>query len=186
MDEEIFSKLKFLDASKSKRSNWNISWVLCSFISNFVRIIKPKSILEIGTSNGFSTLCIVRFLERGTYKLKTLEINIERAEEAKKNFKSLNLNDIEIINEDVFNFLSRKSNTFFDFIFIDAVQNSYIDLIKLLIKNKYLDNKSIIICDNLNSHNNMEEFKKYMFDNFDCSILNIDTGFLIARNLKLN
>ena len=79
--------------SKHQSNNWNITWEQGVFISNLIKIKQPKNILEIGTSNGYSTLWIAKELNTES-KITTIEINQKRADEAKINFKFCKLNNI--------------------------------------------------------------------------------------------
>ena len=80
----ITSILKQLQ-SNNKREFWNISWSLCNFLSNIIKIKQPQNILEIGTSNGFSTICIAKGANKNS-SITTIEINKERSQIAKKKF----------------------------------------------------------------------------------------------------
>jgi len=183
----IYSRLKLLQSLKKNRSNWNISWNLCSFLSNFIELNKPKFVLEVGTSNGFSGLCILKYLpcESSFY---TVEINKDRFLEAKKNFSGIKNKKIFQINENVFDFLeSFDKKIKFDFIFIDAAQSFYKELVEKLLEKELLLENFTIIFDNVLSHGNMNNFLEYMNNNFECQLIEIDSGFLIARNkTKLN
>jgi caffeoyl-CoA O-methyltransferase len=95
-EEIIFSRLKYLQENKKNKKNWNISWQLASFISNFIKINQPKKILEIGTSNGFSTLAISRYLNEKA-KIITIEVEKTRFDEAKTNFNVCKLGHIKQI-----------------------------------------------------------------------------------------
>ena len=86
----ILNKLKKLEELKKKITYWNISFEQGNFLSNLVLEKKPENILEIGTSNGFSTLFLALNLD-AKCNLTTIEINKNRFEEAKRNFEECNL-----------------------------------------------------------------------------------------------
>ena len=75
---------------------------------------------------------------------------------------------------------NNKINGKFDFIFLDAAQRMYLYLIKKLEKFNLLKDNFTLVADNVLSHNNMSEFLEYMKENYECSILEIDSGFLVA------
>jgi len=177
---DIYSLLKSL--KKEKKKNWNISWNLCMFLTNLIEINKPKRVLEIGTSNGFSTLCLLKNLPL-TSKIYTIEINNTRFEEAKQNFLKYSKNIFQI-KGNVFEILKdkKKLNEKFDLIFIDAAQDRYKEILLLIEKRCILNKNSLIIFDNILTHKSTKSLfdlvkKKYIYE-----LIEIDSGFLILKN----
>jgi predicted O-methyltransferase YrrM len=88
--------------------------------------------LEIGTSNGYSTLWLGLAFRKTGGKLITIEIEPERAREARENFRKAGLAGvIDCRINDAFREIPKLSGTF-DFIFIDAWKSDYIDFLNLL------------------------------------------------------
>lgn len=85
---------------------------------------KPSKILEIGTAVGYSAICFSKFLtENG--RIDTIERDIERAEEAKKNVREMELDEkIKIYVGDAVEILP-KLNEQYDMVFIDAAKGKY-------------------------------------------------------------
>ena len=52
----IYSKLKQISINCEHSKYWNISYSLGEILKDKVKQFSPTNILEIGTSNGFSTL----------------------------------------------------------------------------------------------------------------------------------
>lgn len=101
------------------------------FYNMLLRIQKPKKILEIGTSFGYSTLWFAEAISKNS-KIITIEKNPKKIKFAKNNFRKAGvLNKIEIkegIARDALIQLSRsksKTQERFDFIFIDADKEEY-------------------------------------------------------------
>ena len=93
-------------------------------LSMLAHMIKPKSVLEIGTYTGYSAICISEGLAKGG-KITTIDINKELEDRTRGYFKEAELenavdyrigNALEIIPS-----LKMK----FDFVFIDADKISY-------------------------------------------------------------
>ena len=61
-------------------------------IEKRMKLVKPIKILEIGTAVGYSAICFSKFLGNGG-QIDTIERDEERAEEAKKNIKEMNLEE---------------------------------------------------------------------------------------------
>jgi predicted O-methyltransferase YrrM len=160
------------------RRLWNIHQETAELLYTFVKIKAPEHILEIGTSNGFSTFWLSIAAESCDAVVDTIEVDEDRFKLAKKNL----VNRKNIIQrfgkaELIIPELTNK----FDFIFIDAGKINYIDYIKILI-NK-LNNNAIIVADNVISHKDtVKEYLDYIesSDLFDSVTLNIDSGLNVA------
>lgn len=112
------------------------------FIKAILEINTPKTILEIGSAIGYSSLVFYKYTKA---KITTIEIDEKTSDIAKNNFKKYNA-PINLINDDAIKALS-KINQGFDFVFIDANKAHYIDYFK--IASKLLNKNGIIIADNV-------------------------------------
>ena len=116
-------------------------------ISTIEKIIKEnniKTILEIGTAIGYSTIC---FASTNIDKITSIERDKVRYEIAKKNVLESNLNNIELIFDDALNV---NINSIYDMLIIDAAKSQnkrFLDKFKNNIKDS-----GIIIIDNLDFH----------------------------------
>ena len=89
--------------------------------------------LEIGTSNGYSALWLGMAFKATGGRLITLEIEPQRAREAKENFKHAGLEDIiESRINDALKEIPALEGTF-DFVFIDAWKPDYIKYLQLIL-----------------------------------------------------
>jgi predicted O-methyltransferase YrrM len=97
------------------------------FYNTLLKTHKPKKILEIGMSVGYSTLWFAGTISKKS-KIITIEQNPKKIELAKKNFTKAGVsNMIKIkqgIAKDILTQLSNSKNKF-DFIFIDADKEQY-------------------------------------------------------------
>ena len=134
------------------QSNWNQG----GFLAFFSKIIQPKFIIEIGTFNGFSTLCLAEGLTNGG-QIDTIELREEDARRAQSYFnqysqvKSIiqHIGDAKAI-------LPNLPHTY-DLAFIDADKTGYIDYYTIL-KPK-MNSNGIIIVDNTLFHGEVLEEK---------------------------
>ena len=90
------------------------------FLSILVRATKAKSVLEIGTGNGFSSLFLGYALKDTGGKLLTIEIDPNRVAIAKENIKRAGLDDVIEITQGDAHQIVPKLDEEFDFIFLDA------------------------------------------------------------------
>ena len=112
------------------------------FLKTLLTIQKPKSILEIGTAIGYSSLLFSKYTDAS---ILTIEKNKDMYEIAKSNFKKYN-KDINIINMDAKKALNN-INQGFDFVFIDANKSQYEYYFNKALS--LLNKNGIIVCDNI-------------------------------------
>lgn len=126
----------------------------------FVKLHRPKTVLEIGTAVGFSGTLIASELVSWSGKLTTVEIDEQRYYQAKKNFEYYKVDHcVDAILCDAMNYLEESSEKF-DFIFIDAAKSSYERYFTLALK--LLNDKGVIFIDNLMFKGSVyEDMKKY-------------------------
>jgi predicted O-methyltransferase YrrM len=174
-------KNEFAEFAKQKNTNhrlWNISENTAELLYSLVLMKNPKQILEIGTSNGYSTFWLSLAAESCNSLVTSIEVDTSRFNLAKENLK--NRNNIKLINQKAENAIPNLTNKY-DFVFIDAGKINYIDYIKLLqIK---LNNSAVIIADNATSHSHtVEEYLSYVKSspNFSSMTLPIDAGLEIT------
>lgn len=121
------------------------------FICSYIKEHSVKSILEIGSAIGYSSIKFAKIAP--DIKVTTIEIDRERFETACKNFKSSGVeNQITAIFSDALEFNTQEK---FDLIFIDAAKAQYIRFFE-----KYKDNLTkdgVFISDNLSFHGMVED-----------------------------
>lgn len=178
----IYQILQVLQANKSYSQNWNITWSQGVLLSSIVSAIMPKYILEVGTSNGFSTLWMA--YGSPSCSIVTVDINSSVLNQAIKNFQNANCSNqilpvaSSIYSLDKNNFLEK-----FDFIFIDALQQEYEDVVSFLIKQDILKNNHTFVFDNVLSHNKSSSLKVFLEHlGYEVMLYNEGSGFLLATN----
>ena len=121
------------------------------FLTDYIKKNNIKSILEIGTAIGYSSIKMA--LVNDNIKITTIERDSNMYNEALKNIKAFNLdNRINVIYSDA---LDVELNDKYDLIFIDAAKSQYIKFF-----NKFKDNlntNGVIITDNLSFHGLVED-----------------------------
>ena len=115
-------------------------------ISLISKLINPKKVLEIGTYTGYSALCIYEGLdEKGV--IHTIDKNEELVDIQKKYFT--NTGDVEKFIQHTGTALDiiPKINETFDFIFLDADKENYINYFNCIIDK--LNKNGVILADNV-------------------------------------
>jgi len=115
-------------------------------LSMLSKLIRPKSILEIGTYTGYATLCLCEGLqENGT--VHTIDINEELVDFQRKYFdKSDWGNQITQHLGDAMKIIPNL-NTKFDLVFIDADKENYIAYFNMIVP--MMEKGGIILSDNV-------------------------------------
>ncbi len=145
MKPEILTLLNDIDsyAKKNHDTCWCIPFDEGKFLHLLVSIAKPTFILEIGTSIGFSTIWLASY----GGKIKTIEINEERAKQAEENFKKAHLNNITLLRGDA-NALLKDMKAPFDFVFLDGGKEHYLEQLLILENNGCIKKGTIVAADN--------------------------------------
>jgi predicted O-methyltransferase YrrM len=116
------------------------------FLEQLVYIYRPKMFLEIGTAIGYSAIRVAKTLKKQSV-VHTIELSKNNIRRANSFIKSANLADVIKILEgnaiDILPSLEKK----YDFIFLDADKEDYMELFDLAMK--LLKLGGIILVDNL-------------------------------------
>ena len=111
----------------------------------FVRMIRPRQILEIGTYSGYSALCLAEGLEEGGM-LHTFEINDEREDFTRPWLEnSVYADKIKFYIGDALQLIPALGVTF-DLAFVDGDKRKYIEYYEMTLA--YLSEGGYIIADN--------------------------------------
>jgi len=170
-------------------------------IEDIINKYKPKKILEIGTLHGYSAILMANFLlslnNDKSYKnnyynnkeiiVTCLEIDQQLADIAKNNIEQAGLsNRIEVITGDALKIIPTLKNQYrFDLVFIDAVKNHYLRYLKLIEDNSLLNNKSVIVADNvLIYENEMKDYLNYVRNSSRYNSYTTNTTLEFTKNVK--
>ncbi|HKO41206.1 MAG TPA: CmcI family methyltransferase [Nitrososphaeraceae archaeon] len=170
-------------------------------IEDIINKYKPKKILEIGTLHGYSAILMANFLlslnNDKSYKnnyynnkeiiVTCLEIDQQLADIAKNNIEQAGLSDrIEVITGDALKIIPTLKNKYrFDLVFIDAVKNHYLRYLKLIEDNSLLNNKSVIVADNvLIYENEMKDYLNYVRNSSRYNSYTTNTTLEFTKNVK--
>ena len=168
-------------------------------IEKYMKEIKPKRILEIGTAVGYSAICFSEFLDTNG-KIDTIERDEERAKEAEENFKKVEVEEkINLYVGDAVEILPTL-NEKYDMVFIDAAKGKYPFFLREALR--MINNNGIIFADNIlykgyvlsdyNKHKqrtavrNLREYIKAVCENssLETQILEVGDGLAISKKIS--
>ncbi|GAC1572521.1 MAG: class I SAM-dependent methyltransferase [Candidatus Doudnabacteria bacterium] len=156
-------------------------------LKNLVERYKPQTVLEIGSSVGYSTLWILKGLlsqQNVRSHIYASEINTLRIVLAREHFKMAGAEDrITLFDYDAKIALqSWPKDRSIDFVFLDAFKRDYSEYLNLLIP--LLSKNGIIVIDHINTHANLlHSFLSLISLNTKLSseIINKDNGLMIIK-----
>ena len=165
-------------------------------IDKYLKELKPKRILEIGTAVGYSAMCFSEYLAEGG-KIDTIERDEERIKDAKINIKNVGVEDkIKIYEGDAVEILPTLDDKY-DVVFIDAAKGKYPFFLKESLR--MISENGIIFADNIlykgyvlsdyNKHKqrtavrNLREYIKEVSENpnLETEILEVGDGLAISK-----
>lgn len=120
-------------------------------LSVLVRATKARPVLEIGTSNGYSTLWLADAVAETGGRVTTVEVEPERARMARENFARAKLHHlVDLRVEDAGKTLAESPDGAWDFIFLDAERPRYVGYWPNLVRS--LRPSGLLVVDNVVSH----------------------------------
>jgi len=176
-----------LGLEKTQHDFWNISRVTAEFMYNFIVDSGIKSVIEVGTSNGYSGIWLGKALKKTGGRLITIEFYDKRIVLAKDNFDKCGVSDvIEIKQGDAATILEHLPDDYrCDFAFVDANKRQYIDFFHLI--DPHLIEGGYIACDNVISH--APKVQTFLEDiernpNYENVVLPLPAGLSFAKKLR--
>ncbi|MGW5641782.1 O-methyltransferase [Saccharopolyspora sp. NPDC003752] len=162
------------------RKMLNITHDTGKFLALLVKVGKCENVLEIGTSNGYSTLWLADAVgEDGT--VTTIERAPHKIAMAEQNFQRAGLRPrIRQIADDAGRFIASRTAGEYDFIFLDSDRGQYADWWPSL--QRILADGCLIVVDNAISHaHQMEDFTRLVAasDGYLGSLAPIGNGELL-------
>ena len=113
---------------------WNIPPDTGKFLYILIRTIRPQQILEVGTSDGYSTLWLAEAVrENGGGKIVTIERDPLKVNLARVNFKKAGLSRFMDIRYGEALEIVKNLKGPFDFVFLDATKEEYLAYFKQLL-----------------------------------------------------
>jgi predicted O-methyltransferase YrrM len=156
---ENFGRANDGASSHRSRQMLNIPRDTGEFLAVLVRAIGARRVLEIGTSNGYSTLWLADAARAVGGSVVTVENCEYKSTLAANNFARSDLAPcISLLQGDAGNVLARSSDGEFDFIFLDSDRQEYVKWWRQL--RRVLRPGGLLVVDNATSH--AEELASFM------------------------
>jgi predicted O-methyltransferase YrrM len=129
------------------------------YLHTLVLAARPQTIVEIGTSGGYSTIWLASAARQTGARVTTLEIDPMKVEAAREGLSDAGLTDVATVVEgDAFAYLRTRQDPA-GFIFLDAEKEDYLAFLALLVP--LLPVGGLLVADNLTSHaEELAEFRE--------------------------
>lgn len=169
---------------------WQIPLTSAQLLRFMVLTTKSKTILELGTSIGFSTLWLALGAKENGGHVYGTEIFSEKANLAEKHFEEAGISDVvTVFRKDILDVLDEWSKeSKIDFAFMDADKQRYDQYLEKLLP--LLNDNGLIMVDNVGNYpEHMQPFLEKCKSRTDIVVhfLNIDFGLLmILKNGSTN
>ena len=184
--ERLYAEGRQNDASRTRRSEMmlNITPSTGVFLDLLVSELKPRRILELGTSNGYSTIWIARAANRIGSQLDSVDISRDKVQMASEHLAECKLQDVVSLHvADCGEFLRECDTATYDLIFLDSDRTAYSRWVDDLVRATRF---GLIVVDNATTHpEELLDFKRYLSDKlgFAIGVVPIGNGQMIVQDV---
>lgn len=172
---EDFGEANDTATDDRSRKMLNITHDTGTFLALLVRAGKCRNVLEIGTSNGYSTLWLADAVGEGG-SVTTVERAPDKIAMAEQNFRRAGLGHrIQQAAGEAGRFIASRGAGEYDFIFLDSDRRQYVDWWSAL--QRILADGCLIVVDNAVSHaDQLEDFTRLVTASDRCLSLLVPIG----------
>ncbi len=163
---------------------WSIPRPSAEILKILVLARRPKVILELGTSAGYSTMWLAAAARLIGGRVYTIELAKPKIEMAKKYFAKAKVTEVITQLEGKISQVLGKWSRKVDFVFLDADKPNYLSYIKQF--EPHLTKGAVIVADNATDFKeDMKDYLKYVTTSpkYHSYLLDIDHGLMITVKL---
>jgi predicted O-methyltransferase YrrM len=175
---DLYQRGQTHDADKPDRLDRlrNVEPDTARLLAVLVRATGARRLLEVGTSNGFSTLWLADAARSIDGRVVSVEIDPARTAQALAHLSAVQLHEVvELRTEDASQTLKRSADAVWDLIFLDAERRAYVgywpDLVRVLKEG------GLLVVDNALSHSDeVRDFRQLVDEDPRVSEALVPTG----------
>ena len=181
--DELYAHGREHDASREDRLERlrNVEPETAELLGVLVRALGARRVLEIGTSNGYSTIWLADAVQTTGGAVLSLEIEPERTEQALANLNRAGVKGAaELRTQDAGEALPGYEDASWDLIFLDAERPAYVDYWPELLR--VLVPRGLLVVDNALSHaKELVDFSELVYgtDGVTSTLLTVGAGVLL-------
>ena len=154
---------------------WNVGENTARLLYFMIELKNPVNVLELGTSNGFSTFHLAL-----SQKAKIYTIDVEDARQSLARQNLSEFSNITFVSERIEDYLP-KIDYKIDMLFIDANKTNYLKYLQFL--EQHLTDNALVVADNIDSHaDTIKPYAEYIIksDKYITIHLSLDDGLLLS------
>jgi predicted O-methyltransferase YrrM len=150
--EELLERSRAYDSEQQDRLARfrNVETDTAELLAVLVQATRAKTILELGTSNGYSTIWLADAAARSGGRVTSIDIDAERTALAATSLEKARL-DVELLSGDAAEMLKVAADGAWDLIFLDAERPAYVGYWPDLLRTLRADG-GLLAVDNVISH----------------------------------
>jgi predicted O-methyltransferase YrrM len=182
---------RLLDEMEAKGYQfWSVPRKDGEFLQLMVKATRAITVLELGTSHGFSAIWMGLGLEETGGRLTTIEIDKERHDLARRHVSEAGLSQrVTLIKGDAHVEVAKLDGPF-DFVFMDADKEGQVDYFNKLYPKKLLPGGILAVHNAIRQARSMQDYLKLIqrhpdFDTVTLS-LTMDDGFCLSYRHRLS
>jgi predicted O-methyltransferase YrrM len=176
--DDLYSRGRAHDQAEPERlKRWrNVEPDTARLMSVLIRALAPRRLLELGTSNGYSSIWLADAARATGGLLTSIEIDPDRSACARENLRRAELDQfVDLRVQDAGEALAESDDQSWDFIFLDAERPAYPGYWRDL--RRVLAPRGVLIVDNVISHaDEVVGFRKLIADDDGVSEVLVPTG----------
>ncbi|WP_028058873.1 O-methyltransferase [Candidatus Solirubrobacter pratensis] len=182
--DELFASSRAHDEALEDRLQRfrNVEPETAELLGVLVRSMQAKRVLEIGTSNGYSTIWLADAAEAVGGSVLSLEVEPERTALARANLAKAGVDGfVELRTADAGEVLAQLGDGSFDLVFLDAERPAYVGYWPHLVR--VLRDNGLLVVDNTLSHaNQLTEFSELVYGDAQVTstLVTVGAGVLLA------
>jgi predicted O-methyltransferase YrrM len=150
---ELYAASHEYDQAQSDRLDRfrNVEPPTAELLGVLIRATGARRILELGTSNGYSTIWLADAAEGTGGSVLSVDVDVRRTELARENLRRTELEDrVELRTEDAAHTLAGSEDAAWEFVFLDAERPAYPGYLPDLVRT--LAPGGLLAVDNVRSH----------------------------------
>lgn len=151
--EDLYREGRKFDAAQPDRLDRlrNLEPDNAALIALLVRAKRPQRLLELGTSNGYSTIWLADAALSVESEFTSVDVDSERLSQARANLRTVGLIEtVKLVNTDAGELLRTSPGAHWEMVFLDAERPAYTDYWENLVRT--LTPSGLVAVDNVLSH----------------------------------
>ena len=186
MHPDFIEYVRILATSNKERGIPNVSATNGQFLADMILATSARTILELGTANGYSTLWLASAAQQNNGHVTTVDRDVRMIHETHRHIEDMGLAKVcTVVEQEVISYLDALDPSVrFDFVFIDAMKRETLEYFTRVYPH-VAEHGVVIVDDVIKFRAKMEDFFGYIArEGIHATILPIDADDGVAMIVK--